>query len=78
MFCQHAANDEIGSSLIFVGLSFNNAVHVISIVRVPLTPRLLLVMTSSEESFFRVTGPLCGEFTDHWRIPLTKGQQRGL
>ena len=25
-------------------------------------------------SFFRVTGPLCGEFTDHRRIPLTKGQ----
>ena len=24
------------------------------------------------ETFFRVTGPLCGEFTDHWWIPLTK------
>ena len=28
--------------------------------------------------FFRVTGPLCGEFAGHRRIPLTKGQQYGL
>ena len=29
-------------------------------------------MTSSNRSSFRVTGPLCGEFTGHRSIPLTK------
>ena len=32
------------------------------------------MMTSSNGSFFRITGPLCGEFTGHRWIPLTKGQ----
>ena len=31
------------------------------------------IMTPSNGSFFRVTGPLCGKFTGHRRIPLTKG-----
>ena len=30
------------------------------------------MMTSSNGNIFRVTGPLCGEFTGHWWIPLTK------
>ena len=30
------------------------------------------MMTSSNGTIFRVTGPLCGEFTGHWWIPLTK------
>ena len=30
------------------------------------------MMTSSNGSIFRVTGPLCGEFTAHRWIPLTK------
>ena len=30
------------------------------------------MMTSSNENIFRVTGPLCGEFTGHRRIPHTK------
>ena len=34
-------------------------------------------MTSSNGNIFRVTGPLCGEFTGHRWIPLTKGQWRG-
>ena len=34
-----------------------------------------VMMTSS--NFFRVTGPLCGEFTGHRWIPLTKGQWHG-
>ena len=34
------------------------------------------MMTPSNENIFCVTGPLCGEFTDHWWIPLTKGQWR--
>ena len=36
-----------------------------------------LMMTSSNGNIFRVTGPLCGEFTGHRWIPLTKGQWRG-
>ena len=32
------------------------------------------MMTSSNGNIFRVTGPLCGEFTGHRWIPLTKGQ----
>ena len=31
-----------------------------------------LMMTSSNGNFFRVTGPLCGEFTGHRWIPRTK------
>ena len=30
------------------------------------------MMTSSTGNIFRVTGPLCGEFTRHWWIPRTK------
>ena len=33
--------------------------------------------TSSNGNIFRVTGPLCGEFTGHRWIPRTKGQLRG-
>ena len=35
------------------------------------------MMTSSNGNIFHVTGPLCGEFTGHRWIPLTKGQWRG-
>ena len=43
---------------------------------------LQLMMTSSNENIFSVTGPLCGEFTDHRWIPPPpppphKGQWRG-
>ena len=34
-------------------------------------------MTSSNGNIFRVTGPLCGEFTGHRWIPPHKGQRRG-
>ena len=30
------------------------------------------MMTSSNGNIFRITGPLCGEFTGHRWIPLTK------
>ena len=30
------------------------------------------MMTSSNGNIFRVTGPLCGQFTGHRWIPLTK------
>ena len=36
------------------------------------------MMTSSNGSIFRVTGPLCGEFTGHWWIPLTKASDAEL
>ena len=32
----------------------------------------LYMMTLSNGNIVRVTGPLCGEFTGHRRIPLTK------
>ena len=31
-----------------------------------------IMMTSSNGNIFRVTGPLCGEFTGYWWIPRTK------
>ena len=36
------------------------------------------MMTSSNGNIFRVTGPLCGEFTGHWWIPLTKASDSEL
>ena len=35
-------------------------------------------MTSSNGNIFRYTGPLCGEFTGHWWIPLTKASDAEL
>ena len=36
------------------------------------------MMTSSNENIFRVTGPLCGEFTGHRWIPSTKASDAEL
>ena len=36
-----------------------------------------VMMTSSNGNIFRVTGPSCGEFTDHRWIPPHKGQWGG-
>ena len=36
------------------------------------------MMTSSNGNIFRVTGPLCGEFTGHRWIPLTKASDAKL
>ena len=36
------------------------------------------MMTSSNGNIFCVTGPLCGEFTGHRRIPLTKASEGAL
>ena len=38
----------------------------------------LFMMTSSNGNIFRVTGPLCGEFTGHRWIPLTKASDAEL
>ena len=38
----------------------------------------LSMMTSSDGNIFRVTEPLCGEFTDHRWTPLTKASDAGL
>ena len=38
----------------------------------------LSMMTSSNENIFRVTGHLCGEFTDHRWIPRTKASNSEL
>ena len=37
-----------------------------------------IMMTSSNGNIFRVTGPLCGEFTGHRWIPVTKASDAGL
>ena len=37
-----------------------------------------IMMTSSNGNIFRVTGPLCGEFTGHRWIPLTKASDAEL
>ena len=34
--------------------------------------------TTSNGDIFRATGPLCGEFTGHWLIPLTKASDAEL
>ena len=36
------------------------------------------MMMSSNGNIFRVTGPLCGEFTGHWWIPHTKASDAKL
>ena len=36
------------------------------------------MMLSSNGNIFHVTGPLCGEFTSHWWIPLTKASDMEL
>ena len=38
----------------------------------------IYMMTSSNGNFFRVAGPLCGEFTGHRWIPRTKGSDAEL
>ena len=42
------------------------------------SPTAYIMMTSSNGNIFRVTGPLCGEFTGHRWIPLTKGSDAEL
>ena len=44
----------------------------------PMLRKSLFVMTSSHGNIFRVTGPLCGEFTVHRWIPLTKASNAEL
>ena len=41
-------------------------------------PFILVMMTSSKWNIFRVTGPLCGEFTGPRWIPLTKASDAEL
>ena len=36
------------------------------------------MMTSTNGNIFRVTGPLCGEFTGHQWIPLAKALTRSF
>ena len=51
---------------------WNPGVHVIPTSSSTGAPGVVIMMTSSNENIFRVTGPLCGEFTGHRWIPLTK------
>ena len=44
----------------------------------PWVARFTRMMTSSSGNIFRVTGPLCGKFTSHRWIPLTKASDPKL
>ena len=46
--------------------------------RIRIFGNLILMMTSSNGNIFRVTGPLCGEFTGHRWIPRTKASDAEL
>ena len=54
-------------------LAFARGIH-----RGPWTNFSLTMMTSSNGNIFRVTGPLCGEFTGHRWIPRTKASDAEL
>ena len=41
-------------------------------------PYAFYMMTLSNENIFRVTGPLCGEFTGRWWIPITMASDAEL
>ena len=49
-----------------------NRQQLVELIGAALLRARLNTMTSSNGSLFRVTGPLCGEFTGQWWIPLTK------
>ena len=38
----------------------------------------IIIMKSSNGNIFRVTGPLCREFTGHWWVPRTKASDAEL
>ena len=44
----------------------------------PESTAVTVIMASSKGNIFRVTGPLCGEFTDHRWIPITKASEAEL
>ena len=50
----------------------------INVYRIKKDVHKVLMMTSSNGSIFRVTGPLCGEFTGHRWIPPTKASHAEL
>ena len=58
----------ITNALPYVNRCFVSAFLCLSFYALP----AFFMMTSSNGNIFRVTGPLCGEFTDHRWIPLTK------
>ena len=55
-----------------------HAIAVWTDVYLSVDPHQYIMMTSSNGNIFRVTGPLCGEFTDHRWIPLTKASDAKL
>ena len=60
--------------LIFSEVQFSLPNHGSSLVRVI----TFAMMTSANGNIFRVTGPLCGEFTGHRWIPSTKASDAEL
>ena len=62
------ALEETGELINTYKLMFCNLRYVVRMALKTLKP----MMTSSNANIFRVTGPLCGEFTGHRWIPFTK------
>ena len=56
----------------------HNCVHIAWNLQALHCPRTNHMMTSSNGNIFRVTGPLCGEFTDHRCIPLREASDAEL
>ena len=56
----------------------NNSRPLVGILHDTVHSILQHMMTSSNGNIFRVTGPLCGEFTGHRWIPLTKASDAEL
>ena len=68
---QGKSSDEQSRTYTFiVNISRQSPFHFINL--------LCIMMTSSNGNIFRVTGPLCGEFTGHRWIPLTKASDAEL
>ena len=67
-------NEQLAASILRTGTWDHTKgmwAHILNLVKV------YFHNASSNGSIFRVSGPLCGEFTGHRWIPLTKGQWRG-
>ena len=81
---QHTAISDMGKPSGFVKVSimrstlFIIATLLIAVGREILQNMHSFMMTSSNGNIFRVTGPLCGEFTRHRRFPLTKASDAEL
>ena len=72
---------DVSISALHVFCAENTSIKQLLSYRCPIIRSLvvaLIMMTSSNGSIFCVTGPLCGEFSGHRGIPLTKASNAEL